>query len=183
MTTRAQLHKTALGLPGTKQDGSDPLSFSVSGRQFATLNEAGQLLLPLDEDTVRTSLKHCTITRLPPAGDQSAMVSLPLDELNGMELNNLVFKAWLTQAPAGLADRARAAVRGEAPDGPDALPRSIGSPALRALLLAGITSLGQVAAHSEEQLLALHGVGPRAVRILKEVLLESGRQLADHPGG
>lgn len=183
MTTRAQLHKTALGLPETRQDGNDPLSFSIAGRQFAALNEAGQLLLPLDEDTVRASLKHCTITRLPPAGDQPAMVSLPLDELNGMELNNLVFKAWLTQVPAELADRARAAMRGEAPGGPHALPRSIGSPATRALLLAGITNLEQVAAHSEEQLLALHGVGPRAVRILKEVLSESGRRLADHPPG
>lgn len=51
---------------------------------------------------------------------------------------------------------------------------SIGRPATGALLQAGITTLAQVATHSERDLLALHGVGPRAIRILADALAERG---------
>lgn len=57
------------------------------------------------------------------------------------------------------------------------LPR-IGRPATNALHEQGVTSLDQVAAMSERELLALHGVGPRAVRLLREALAEQGRDLA-----
>lgn len=39
----------------------------------------------------------------------------------------------------------------------------------------GITSLAQVAELSEAQLLAMHGVGPKTVRILSEALDATGR--------
>jgi hypothetical protein len=55
----------------------------------------------------------------------------------------------------------------------DELPK-IGAPATRALAAIGVTTLSQVAEHSEEELLALHGSGPRAVRILREALAERG---------
>jgi hypothetical protein len=48
------------------------------------------------------------------------------------------------------------------------LPSSIGNPATNALLAANITILKQVSELSDKQLLALHGVGPIAVRILRE---------------
>lgn len=48
------------------------------------------------------------------------------------------------------------------------LPSSIGKPATNALLAANITTLKQIAELSDEELLALHGVGPKAVRILRE---------------
>ena len=73
------------------------------------------------------------------------------------------------------AAAARAAVKGEAPAGPDALPTAIGKPATRALLLAGISTLSQVAQHTEAELLELHGVGPRALKILGEALRGSSR--------
>ncbi len=47
----------------------------------------------------------------------------------------------------------------------DDLPASIGRPALGALRAAGIDRLSEVARHREDQLLALHGVGPKAVRL------------------
>ena len=50
------------------------------------------------------------------------------------------------------------------------IPAGIGKPALRALAAAGIKSLDEVARASEDDLLALHGVGPRAIRILKAAL-------------
>jgi hypothetical protein len=43
------------------------------------------------------------------------------------------------------------------------------------LALIGVTSLDQVAGHTEKDLLALHGVGPRAIRILREALAADGR--------
>lgn len=58
-------------------------------------------------------------------------------------------------------------------------PRSIGSPATRALASIGITTFKQVADLSEKELLAMHGVGPKAVRILKEELAKKGLRLKD----
>jgi hypothetical protein len=56
----------------------------------------------------------------------------------------------------------------------DDLPSSIGRPALRALRAAGIDRLSEVARRREEELLALHGVGPKAVRLLRAELAEHG---------
>jgi len=55
---------------------------------------------------------------------------------------------------------------------------AIGRPATAALVTAGHTSLDKVAELTEKQLLAIHGVGPKAVRILREALAERGRSLA-----
>ena len=54
------------------------------------------------------------------------------------------------------------------------LPHAIGKPATRALLQEGITHLAQVAKRSQKELLALHGVGPKAIRILGDALAEKG---------
>jgi hypothetical protein len=54
------------------------------------------------------------------------------------------------------------------------LPDAIGKTAALELSLNGITSLERVSAHTERELLAIHGVGPTAVRILGEVLAEKG---------
>lgn len=58
------------------------------------------------------------------------------------------------------------------------LPRAIGAPATRALTAAGLTRLEQLDGMPRRELLALHGVGPKAVRILDEVLAERGTGLA-----
>ena len=55
----------------------------------------------------------------------------------------------------------------------------IGRPANGALLQAGITTLAQVATYSRRELLALHGVGPKAVGILAAALAEHGLAFAD----
>lgn len=54
------------------------------------------------------------------------------------------------------------------------LPHAIGKTAARELSLNGITTLKQVATRSRQELLAIHGVGPKAVRILGESLSERG---------
>lgn len=176
MTTKAQLRKSALALPGaTEVAGTFGPTYAVGGHAFAKLLEGNLVHLQLDEQTVRDSLGHCTITRMGPA-EGSASITVPLSRLNGMELNNLVFKSWLSVAPTDLVQAARSATKGEAPDGPDKLPVSIGKPATRALLLAGISTLAQVAERTEEELLALHGVGNKAVKVLAKALSQTNRE-------
>lgn len=60
------------------------------------------------------------------------------------------------------------------PSEPDDDLPSIGGPARAALALAGYTRLEQLRAVSERELLRLHGVGPKAVRILREALAARG---------
>lgn len=50
----------------------------------------------------------------------------------------------------------------------------IGEPAQRALEAAGITAFIQLCDHTEKEILVLHGIGPKAVRILKELLVKEG---------
>jgi predicted flap endonuclease-1-like 5' DNA nuclease len=56
---------------------------------------------------------------------------------------------------------------------------AIGRPANAALVAHGITTLEQVATMTSNELLALHGVGPRAVRILGEALAARNLAFAD----
>lgn len=57
------------------------------------------------------------------------------------------------------------------------LPPGLSAPATRALHGNGITTLAEVAAHSEAELLALHGVGPTAIRTLVAALQQAGMTL------
>jgi hypothetical protein len=54
------------------------------------------------------------------------------------------------------------------------LPNEIGRTAARELSLNGITTLLQVADHSKKELLAIHGVGPKAIGILGDALADRG---------
>lgn len=55
-------------------------------------------------------------------------------------------------------------------------PRGIGSPARRALLAAGYTKLDDLVGMTDAQLLALHGVGPKALAVLRAALLEKAER-------
>ncbi|MFF9915487.1 DNA-binding protein [Streptomyces sp. NPDC013457] len=57
------------------------------------------------------------------------------------------------------------------------LPRGIGAPATRALTAAGYTTLDALAGVPATELAALHGVGPKALRVLQESLEERGLSL------
>ena len=59
----------------------------------------------------------------------------------------------------------------------DGLPRNIGAPATRALTAAGYTELGQLANVPVAELKKLHGVGPKALRLLAEALEQHGLSL------
>jgi hypothetical protein len=57
---------------------------------------------------------------------------------------------------------------------PNGFPRAIGRPATGALLAAGYTELAQLDGMPEADLLRMHGVGPKAVAVLREALTEQG---------
>ena len=57
------------------------------------------------------------------------------------------------------------------------LPRSIGAAATRELTAAGFTELSQLANVPAAELVNLHGVGPKALRLLQEALQERGMSL------
>ena len=58
----------------------------------------------------------------------------------------------------------------------DELPK-IGAPATRALNNAGFTALRQLAGVPRSELAKLHGMGPKALRIIAENLAEHGLSL------
>jgi len=60
-----------------------------------------------------------------------------------------------------------------------AIPTTIVRPALRALTAAGMKNLEDVANSGEEQIAALHGVGPKAIRILKAALAAFGSEFQE----
>jgi hypothetical protein len=57
------------------------------------------------------------------------------------------------------------------------LPRNIGAPATRALTAAGYSELSQLANVPAADLAKLHGVGPKALRLLQEALQAQGKSL------
>lgn len=59
----------------------------------------------------------------------------------------------------------------------------IGRPARGALAAQIVTALEDVARLSERQLLAIHGVGPKAVRLLRAALDAAGLTLRDDDAG
>lgn len=65
------------------------------------------------------------------------------------------------------ADRQTAAIQ-------DNFPKGIARPALRALLYAGIHRLDELTRITRQDLLALHGMGPKAVTILEAELHARG---------
>ena len=56
-------------------------------------------------------------------------------------------------------------------------PKSIAAPATRALIGAGYTDFRQLAGMPAAELKRLHGMGPKALRLLQEALEERGLSL------
>ncbi|WP_200883321.1 helix-hairpin-helix domain-containing protein [Planococcus sp. CAU13] len=58
--------------------------------------------------------------------------------------------------------------------GENDFPKSVGKPAARALVGAGYTKVEQLKDTKEKEILELHGVGPKAVEVLKKELAAKG---------
>jgi hypothetical protein len=61
----------------------------------------------------------------------------------------------------------------------DRFPPGIAQPALRALVSAGYTTLDQLSKVEESDLARLHGMGPKALRLLNEALEQRGKPFAE----
>ncbi len=59
------------------------------------------------------------------------------------------------------------------------LPVSIGNPARRALVSAGYLRLEQLTRVSEAEIKPLHGIGSKAIRLLRAALEARGKSFAD----
>lgn len=179
MTTLSQLRKAALALPEVEEGTHfGMVAFSVRGKGFASVTKDGLLQLQLPDVDVEAAVAASrTAERLVRMGTPIGL-RVPLADVDGKELNSLVRVAWGSRAPKRLAAALDAADAGVAPPEGD-LPAEIGKPATRALLGAGLNTLELVAKHSAKDLLALHGVGPRAVRILTESLRQRGMSLSE----
>jgi hypothetical protein len=59
----------------------------------------------------------------------------------------------------------------------DAFPRGVGQPALRALAARRLLTMEQLTTVTETELLAMHGMGPKAVRILRDAMQLRGLSL------
>ncbi|MCS7475435.1 hypothetical protein ACFFQW_15435 [Umezawaea endophytica] len=165
MTTVAQLRKAALALPETaERSAGGSAEFTVGGERFASVGADGRVHLHLSEVDAEEALAvHPTAERV------AGAVRVPIGDVDGQQVNHWVRRAWFARAPERLASRVAAgdaAVPGEVGD----LPSAIGKPATRALSGAGLTTLAQVAELTDAELLAMHGVGPKAVRVLREAI-------------
>lgn len=58
------------------------------------------------------------------------------------------------------------------------IPVKLAAPARRALANAGITTLKQLARKRESEVKALHGMGPNAIKALKQALKDAGLSFA-----
>ena len=64
-------------------------------------------------------------------------------------------------------------------NGESDLPKGLAAPAQRALAGAGIQNLAQLSQFNEAQVKALHGIGPNALKLLRQALAEKGLAFAD----
>ena len=60
-----------------------------------------------------------------------------------------------------------------------AFPRGMSGPALRALNAAGVRSVAELSRWTEAELAALHGMGPKALAVLRDALEASGARFRD----
>lgn len=58
---------------------------------------------------------------------------------------------------------------------PAAFPPGFSNPAMRALRNIGVTRLSELTAHREQDVAALHGMGPSGVKALKAALKAAGK--------
>jgi hypothetical protein len=168
----------ALALPDVEEGTHfGMVAFAVRGKNFVSLTkDQRQVRIHLPPDVVEATVaEHPEAEPLVRMGTTIG-VGLPLDGLDVRLLDRLLLQGWEAAAPKRLVAERGPATAAARTIG---LP-AIGRPAANALGLAGITTLEQVAEHTEAELLDLHGVGPKAVRTLREALAASGRAFRAH---
>ena len=170
MTTIAHVRTAVRRLAEVTRVDADVETFAVDGQEFLAVaadRSAVELRLPADD--AEKVLVDIPGSRLLEEGARVAGVVIPLAAMNGMQVNAVIGRAWAHGAPDRLTP-----VSADADAAVGDLPRSIGRPATAALHGAGIATLAEVATRTPVEIGALHGVGPRAVRLLREELEAAG---------
>ncbi|MFD5570822.1 hypothetical protein [Streptomyces cadmiisoli] len=177
MTSLAQLRKAALALPEVAESAHlGTVAFTVRGHRFAAATKDGRVQLRLPRAETEAALAAHPGSELLLHAGAPVGLRVALADINGKDLNALVRASWFSRAPKRLAATvAEAEAAADRPGGD--LPAGIGRPATQALYGVGVRTLEQVARHSAPELLALHGVGPKAVRVLSEELERHGLTL------
>jgi hypothetical protein len=173
MTTVARIRTGALALPEVEEGTHfGMVAFYVRGKSVASLSKDGERVqFQLPEDDVEATVAEQPGAERIVRNGTPIGVSVPLAELDVRVLDRLLRRAWEARAPKHLV----AAHGSDAPARRSSDLPAIGRPATDALALQGITTLAQVAEHTATDLLSLHGVGPKAIRILGEALAADGR--------
>jgi len=166
MTDVDDIRRWALALPETVERPHFHLvGFRVADVGFAAVDERrGIALLNVDPSVDRAEAGVGPLTR----GSTPIGVEVDLAVADAGRTERLVAEAWRFRAPAAVAD-AHPYV-GAPPGG--ALPKAIGIAAAGALRHAGLGSWDAVRSSDVDTLLDLHGVGPKAIRILRELLAD-----------
>lgn len=176
MTTAAHLRKAALSQSEVEQMEVEPpedgpggvrRAWTVRGRQFAALDHDGTAHLRLDPESAARMAGELDAVEITDDG-----VLVDLAAISGMAITFWVREAWRCRAPSSLGAAAAEAAR--AAEGQEDDFGAIGAPARRALHGGGIADLDALASRPREEVAALHGVGPKAVRLLAAALAERG---------
>ncbi|MEG9226445.1 hypothetical protein [Aeromicrobium sp. Sec7.5] len=170
MTTLAHVRTAVKRLAEVSRTEAGVESFAVDGQEFlAVAADRSAIELHLPADDAENVLVDIPGSSLVKAGSRTVGVVIPLDAMNGMQANAVIGRAWAHRAPDRLTPTSAHTV---SVDGD--LPRSIGRPATAALHGAGIATLAELATRSRAEIGALHGVGPRALRLLGEAIEAAG---------
>lgn len=109
-------------------------------------------------------------------------VQFPLDQPMPLDLIRRIteFRVAENLAKAAAKKRKKKSAKAEtAKQQSTTWPKGVAAPAQRALAAAGYTQLEQLTAATEAELRALHGMGPKAIRLLQEALHAKGLSLAE----
>lgn len=178
--------KIAYGMPGYKLRGKpfayfaafkDHVSFFPASGTFLKAHAAalrkyktgkGTVQFPLDEPLPLPLLRRLVRARMTDL--VSAAVSSPRKGVRRTCSRGHVFykSSDCPVCPKCWSGHYRAKGAGD-------LPATIGAPALRALLRAKITSLAALARRTEAEVAELHGMGPKALGLLKSAMRTKGR--------
>lgn len=82
--------------------------------------------------------------------------------------------------PLALTPRLRLASDAQTAAIRDCFPKGMAQPALRALVAAGYTKLEQLSEATEQEIITMHGMGPAAVRKLRDGLTAQGLSFRIH---
>jgi hypothetical protein len=176
MTTVPQLRGAALALPEVEEGTHfGMVTFSVRGKGLTSVTKGGRVRLRLPREESDAALAAHPAGEPLVRGGTPIGFRVPLSGIKGKDPSALVRAAWFSRAPKRLA--ASLAAAQAAAGSPSGLPAGIGRPATQAQLGAGVTTLEQVEQHSRAELLAPHGVGPKAVRVPAEALEQRGLAL------